>query len=293
MKIDKLLKRYRIERGKHFRLKDHDPADTCGMGAELKPQAKDLMADDIKKLSGLQEILAAQDRWGLLLILQGMDASGKDGTIKHVMSGANPQGVDVWSFKEPSAEELNHDYLWRTWKCLPERGQIGIFNRSYYEEVLVVRVHRQVLQNEKLPKASVTKHIWRERFEDINNFERYLTRNGIVVVKFFLHLSKEEQKRRFMERLDTPGKRWKFSASDVKEREFWDAYQDAYEDAIRHTASEAAPWYVVPADNKWFAHLVVANAVVDVLDGLKLKYPKLSGDEKAALAQARRQLENE
>ncbi len=263
------------------------------MGAELKPQAKDLMADDIKKLSGLQEILAAQDRWGLLLILQGMDASGKDGTIKHVMSGANPQGVDVWSFKEPSAEELNHDYFWRTWKCLPERGQIGIFNRSYYEEVLVVRVHRQVLQNEKLPKASVTKHIWRERFEDINNFERYLTRNGIVVVKFFLHLSKEEQKRRFMERLDTPGKRWKFSASDVKEREFWDAYQDAYEDAIRHTASEAAPWYVVPADNKWFAHLVVANAVVDVLDGLKLKYPKLSGDEKAALAQARRQLENE
>jgi PPK2 family polyphosphate:nucleotide phosphotransferase len=293
MKIDKLLKRYRIEHGKHFRLKDHDPADTHGLGSELKPQAKELLADGVKKLSQLQGILAAQDRWGLLLIFQALDAAGKDGTIKHVMSGVNPQGVDVWSFKAPSAEELHHDYLWRTTKCLPERGGIGIFNRSYYEEVLVVRVHKQILENEKLPPDLVTKHIWQERFEDINGFERYATRNGLAVVKFFLHLSKKEQKRRFMERLDTPDKNWKFSAADVKERQFWDAYQEAYEDMIRHTASEHAPWYVVPADNKWFTRLVVAQAVVDALKRMNLKYPKVSGAGKAALKQARQQLENE
>ena len=222
MKIDKLLNRYRIEHGKHFRLADHDPADTHGLGSELKPQAKEMLTDGVKELSRLQDILAAQDRWGLLLIFQAMDAAGKDGTIKHVMSGVNPQGVDVWSFKAPSPEELDHDYLWRTTKCLPERGHIGIFNRSYYEEVLVVRIHPQVLDGQKLPKSLVTKHIWRERFEDINCFEQYLTRNGIAVVKFFLHLSKKEQKRRFMERLDTPEKNWKFSSADVKEREFWD-----------------------------------------------------------------------
>jgi len=199
----------------------------------------------------------------------------------------------VWGFKEPSVEELHHGYLWRTSKCAPGRGQIGIFNRSYYEEVLVVRVHPQILENEKLPKSLVTKHIWQERFEDINNYERYATRNGIAVVKFFLHLSKKEQKRRFMERLDTPDKNWKFSSADVKEREFWDAYQDAYEDMIRHTASEHAPWYVVPADNKWFTRLVVSHAVVDVLKGMNLKYPKVSGAERAALAQARKQLESE
>jgi PPK2 family polyphosphate:nucleotide phosphotransferase len=293
MKIDKLLKRYRIEHGKHFSLKDHDPADTHGLESELKPQAKELLAGGVKELSRLQDILAAQDRWGLLLIIQAMDAAGKDGTIKHVMSGVNPQGVDVWSFKGPSAEELNHDYLWRTTKGLPERGHIGIFNRSYYEEVLVARIHPQILENQKLPKPLVTKHIWQERFEDIGNFERYLTRNGIAVVKFFLHVSKKEQKRRFMERLDTPDKNWKFSASDVKERQFWDAYQEAYEDMIRHTASEHSPWYVVPADNKWFTRLVVAQAVVDALKGMNLKYPKVSGTEKAALAQARQQLENE
>jgi PPK2 family polyphosphate:nucleotide phosphotransferase len=292
MKIDKLLKRYRIEHGKHFNLKDHDPADTHGLGSELKPKAKELLADGVQELSRLQDILAAQDSWGLLLILQGMDAAGKDGTVKHVMSGVNPLGVNVWSFKAPSAEELNHDYLWRTTKCLPKRGQIGIFNRSYYEEVLVVRIHREILENEKLPEPLVTKHIWQERFEDINAFERHLTRNGIAVVKFFLHLSKKEQKRRFMERLDKPEKNWKFSLSDVKERKCWDAYQEAYEDMIRCTAKEHAPWYVVPADNKWFTRLVVAQAVVDELKGMNLKYPKVSGELKVALTQARQQLEN-
>jgi PPK2 family polyphosphate:nucleotide phosphotransferase len=293
MKIEKLLKRYRIDQGKHFTLKDHDPADTHGLGSELKPRAKELLEDGVQELNRLQDVLAAQDRWALLLIFQAMDAAGKDGTIKHVMSGVNPQGVDVWSFKAPSAEELDHDYLWRTTRCLPKRGNIGIFNRSYYEEVLVVRVHREILENEKLPKPLVTKDIWQERFEDINDFERYLTRNGISVVKFFLHLSKKEQKRRFLERLDTPDKNWKFSLSDVKERKCWDAYQEAYEDMIRHTAKAHAPWYVVPADNKWFTRLVVAQAVVDELKGMNLKFPKVSGELKAALTQARQQLENE
>lgn len=293
MKIDKLLKRYRVEHGKRFRLADHDPADTHGLKSELKPQAKELLADGVKQLSRLQDMLAAQDRWGLLLIFQAMDAAGKDGTIKHVMTGVNPQGVDVWSFKSPSAEELHHGYLWRTSKCMPARGQIGIFNRSYYEEVLVVRVHPQILESQKLPKPLVTKHIWQERFEDINNNERYTVRNGIAVVKFFLHLSKEEQKRRFLARLDDSEKNWKFSSSDVKEREFWDVYQDAYEDMIRHTASEFAPWYVVPADNKWFTRLVVAQAVADAMKRMKLRYPIVSGAEKAALVQARKQLENE
>jgi PPK2 family polyphosphate:nucleotide phosphotransferase len=293
MRIDKLLKRYRIEHGKNFRLKDHDPEDTHGLGSELKPHAKKLLERGVKEACRLQDTLAAQDRWGLLLIFQAMDAAGKDGTIKHVMSGVNPQGVDVWSFKSPSAEELDHDYLWRTMKCVPTRGHIGIFNRSYYEEVLVVRIHHQILENEKLPKSLVTKHIWKERFEDINSFERYLTRNGIAVVKFFLNVSKKEQKRRFMERLDTPDKNWKFSSADVREREFWDSYQNAYEDMIRHTATEYAPWYVVPADNKWFTRLVVSQAVTEALKAMKLKYPKVSGAEKTALAQARHQLENE
>jgi PPK2 family polyphosphate:nucleotide phosphotransferase len=293
MKIDKLLRRYRIEHGKHFRLKDYDPADTHGIGSEMKPLAKELLADGVKKLADLQDVLAAQDRWGLLIILQAMDAAGKDGTIKHVMSGVNPQGVDVWSFKTPTAEELHHDYLWRSTKCLPQRGHIGIFNRSYYEEVLVARVHPEILENEKIPKTLVTKHVWQERFEDINCFESYLTRNGIAVVKFFLHLSKKEQKKRFLERLDTPDKNWKFSSADIKEREFWDAYQEAYEEMIRHTASAHAPWYVVPADNKWFTRIVVAQAVVDTLKVMDLKYPKVSSAEKTALAKARQQLENE
>jgi PPK2 family polyphosphate:nucleotide phosphotransferase len=293
MKIDKLLSRYRVEHGKHFRLKDHDPADTHGIGSELKPLAKELLADGVKKLASLQDVLAAQDRWGLLIILQAMDAAGKDGTIKHVMSGVNPQGVDVWSFKTPSPEELRHDYLWRSTKCLPQRGHMGIFNRSYYEEVLVLRVHPEILQNEKMPNVLVTKHIWQERFEDINCFERYLARNGIAVVKFFLHLSKKEQKKRFLERLDTPDKNWKFSSADIKEREFWGAYQEAYEEMIQHTASAHAPWYVVPADNKWFTRIVVAQAVVDALKGMDLEYPRLSSVERTALAKARQQLENE
>jgi PPK2 family polyphosphate:nucleotide phosphotransferase len=293
MKIGKLLKRYRVGDGKHFKLKDHDPADTNGLESELKPLAKELLADGVKKLSDLQNVLAAQDRWGLLLIFQAMDAAGKDGTIKHVMSGVNPQGVDVWSFKGPSTEELHHDFLWRTTKVLPERGQIGIFNRSYYEEVLVVRVHPEILESQRLPKNLLTKHIWQERFEDINCFEQHLTRNGIAVVKFFLNLSKKEQKRRFLERLDNQDKNWKYSHADLKERECWDDYQKAYEEMIQHTATEHAPWYVVPADNKWFTRLVVAEAVVDALEAMNLKYPKVTGEKRAALAAAKVKLENE
>lgn len=293
MKLEKLLKRYRVEEGKKFRLKDYDPADTHGLKSELKPQARQWLAHGVEELSRLQDILAAQDRWGLLLVLQAMDAAGKDGTIKHVMSGVNPQGVHVSSFKAPSAEELDHDYLWRSMKCVPERGRIGIFNRSYYEEVLVVRIHPDLLEKQKLPKSLVTKHIWQQRFEDINAFERYLTRNGIAVLKIFLHVSKKEQKRRFLERLDRPEKNWKFSPSDVKERQYWDAYQDAYEDAIQHTAHEHAPWYVVPADNKWFTRLVVAAAVVHSLEGMNLKYPKVDAEQKAELEKARQQLEKE
>jgi PPK2 family polyphosphate:nucleotide phosphotransferase len=292
MKIEKMLKKYRVRHGKHFRLKDFDPADTHGLD-ETKDEAKKLLADGVERLSELQDILAAQDRWGLLVIFQAMDAAGKDGTIKHVMSGVNPQGVDVTSFKVPTEEELNHGYLWRTNQHAPARGRIGIFNRSYYEEVLVVRVHPDVLAAEKLPAKLVTKNIWEERFEDINNFERYTRRNGIAVVKFFLHLSKKEQKRRFLARLDTPSKNWKFSAADIKERQCWDDYQQAYEEVIRATASEYAPWYVVPADNKWFTRLVVSQVLGDELKALKLEYPKVTGEVKKALAGARRELEKE
>ena len=290
MKIEKLLKRYRIESGKHFRLKDHDPADTHGLKSELKPQSRELLTKGVEELARLQDILAAQDCWGLLLVVQAMDAAGKDGTIKHVMSGVNPQGVQVTSFKAPSSEEQDHDFLWRTLKHVPERGDIGIFNRSYYEEVLVVRVHPELLAKEKLPPSLISKQIWHERFEDINAMERYLTRNGIAILKFFLHVSKKEQKRRFLDRLDHPDKNWKFSSADIKERACWDAYQEAYEDMICHTASEHAPWYVVPADNKWFTRLVVAAAVVDTLKGLKLAYPKIDGAQKAELGAAKKQL---
>ena len=293
MKIEKMLKKYRVENGKHFRLKDFDPADTHGLDSESKDEGKKLLEDGVQQLSELQDILAAQDRWGLLVIFQAMDAAGKDGTIKHVMSGVNPQGVEVTSFKVPTEEEKNHGYLWRTSQRAPARGRIGIFNRSYYEEVLIVRVHPDVLAGEKLPKKLVTKDIWEERYEDINNFERYVTRNGIAVVKFFLNVSKKEQKRRFMERLDTSEKNWKFSASDVKEREYWDDYQHAYEEAIRNTASEYAPWYVVPADHKWFTRLVVSHVLVDELKAMKLEYPKVSGERKKALAEARQQLARE
>jgi PPK2 family polyphosphate:nucleotide phosphotransferase len=241
MKIEKMLDRYRVENGKHFCLKDHDPEDTYGLKSEFKPQAQELLTKGVKELARLQDILAAQNRWALLLIFQAMDAAGKDSTIKHVMSGVNPQGVQVTSFKAPSSDKQDHDFMWRTAKHFPERGDIGIFNRSYYEEVLVVRVHPGLLAKEKLPKSLVTKHIWKERFEDINCVERYLTRNGIAIRKFFLHVSKEEQKRRFLERLDKPEKNWKFSAADVKEREHWHDYQNGYEDMIQHTASKERP----------------------------------------------------
>jgi len=281
---------YRVTRGKGFRLSDVDPEDTAHLESEDVERAKQALAEGIEYLADLQDKLYAQDRWAVLLIFQAMDAAGKDGTIKHVMSGVNPQGCQVYSFKAPSAEDLDHDYLWRCMRCLPERGRIGIFNRSYYEEVLVARVHPEIVAAQKLPPERVTKQIWEERYEDIRSFERYLARNGVVVRKFFLHVSKAEQKRRFMARLDEPEKNWKFSASDVMERRRWKEYQRAYEDAIRATATDYAPWYVVPADHKWFTRLVVAAAVVDALAELGLEYPKVGAAQRKALAVARREL---
>jgi PPK2 family polyphosphate:nucleotide phosphotransferase len=288
MNIDKLAKTYRVEHGKHFRLKDFDPADTDDLQSE--EHAKEHLKKYVAYMEDSQAKLYAQDRWSVLLIFQAMDAAGKDGTIKHVMSGVNPEGCQVVSFKQPSATELEHDFLWRTTRNLPERGHIGIFNRSYYEEVLVVRVHEKVLQGQKLPPELVTKDIWKERFEDIESFERHMARNGTVVRKFFLHLSKKEQKKRFLARLDTPEKHWKFSQADVHERDYWDDYQDAYEDMIRNTATKHAPWYVVPADNKWFTHLVVSAAIVQTLNELKLSYPKVDGAKLKEIAAARKSL---
>ena len=281
---------FRVDKRKSFRLKDVDPADTLGFKNEDKRQTREALAVSITTLAELQDKLYAQDKWAVLLIFQAMDAAGKDGAIKHVMSGVNPQGCQVFSFKSPSAEELDHDYLWRCMKCLPNRGHIGIFNRSYYEETLVVRVHPEFLAGQKLPPGLVGKNIWKERFEDIRNFEQYLTRNGVVVRKFFLHVSKQEQKRRFLERIELPEKNWKFSASDTKEREHWDEYMDSYEDMIRHTATKEAPWYVVPADNKWFTRLVVAAAVIETLGSLGLKYPDVGPDKLKELAAAKRVL---
>src|SRR3989475_3611927 len=292
MKHGKLLKEasrivepYCITKGEEFRLKDHDPADTNGL--KDKHQAQGLLEDRIQLLSHMQEKRYAQDRWALLLIFQAMDAAGKDGAIKHVMSGVNPQGCQVFSFKSPSNEELNHDYLWRTHKCAPERGKIGIFNRSYYEEVLVVRVHPSFLKAQKLPERLITKHIWEERYEDINAFERYLTRSGVVIRKFFLHLSKQEQKRRFLERLEDSKKNWKFSMADVQERSFWKDYQEAYEEMIQHTATKHAPWDVIPAGNKWFTPLAVAAAIIDALSRLDLSYPDVEKAKKKELQAVR------
>ena len=287
----KFIKPYRVTDGKTFRLKDVDPGDTAGFKAEDKPRAKEALADGVTLLAELQDKLYAQDQWGLLLNFQAMDAAGKDGSIKHVMSGVNPQGCQVYSFKAPSAEELDHDFMWRCLKNLPERGRIGIFNRSYYEETLVVRVHPEYLAGQKVPKKLITKRIWNERFEDIRGIERYLSRNGILVRKFFLHVSKKEQKRRFMERLDNPEKNWKFSSADAKERGYWDAYMEAYEDMIRNTATPEAPWYVVPADNKWFSRLVVAAAVIEALDSMSLHYPQVSEAKLKELEIARKILE--
>jgi PPK2 family polyphosphate:nucleotide phosphotransferase len=284
---------YRVTDGKKFRLKDVKPHDTGDLTSEAKPQAKEALALGVETLAQLQERLYAQDRWAILLIFQAMDAAGKDGTIKHAMSGINPQGCQVFSFKAPSAEDLDHDYLWRCLKRLPERGRIGIFNRSYYEEVLVVRVHKEFLVGQKLPPSLVTKSIWRDRYEDICNVERYLGRNGVLIRKFFLHVSKKEQKKRFLERLDNPDKNWKFSMADAKERGFWDDYQEAYEDMIRATATKDAPWYVVPADNKWFTRTIVAAAIIDALGSLKLEFPKVDDAKKAELAAARAALEGE
>jgi PPK2 family polyphosphate:nucleotide phosphotransferase len=289
-RIDRFIAPYRITSGRKFRLKDIDPGDTHRLGTDQKDEAKEMLARGVEWLAREQDKLYAQDRWGLLLVFQAMDAAGKDSTIRHVMSGVNPQGCQVTSFKQPSAEELDHDYLWRYMRALPERGRIGIFNRSYYEEVLVVRVHEQILAGQKLPRELVTRDIWKQRLQDIAGYEEYLSRNGIAVLKFFLHVSRDEQKKRFMERLDQPEKNWKFSAADVRERQYWARYMAAYEDAIRATATGHAPWYVVPADNKWFTRLVVAAAIVDRLERLNLAYPKVDAAKRKELAAARAQL---
>ena len=293
-KIEKVAKNlskpFRITNGDKFRLKDIDPGDTLHLGSEDKPRAKEGLQTGVEALAELQDMLYAQDKWAVLLIFQAMDAAGKDGAIKHVMSGVNPQGCQVASFKAPSSEDLDHDYLWRCQKHLPERGRIGIFNRSYYEETLVVRVHEELLTKQKLPSKLVTKNIWKERFQDIRAFERYLSRNGVLIRKFFLHVSKDEQKKRFMERIDNPEKNWKFSSADCKERGHWDEYQEAYEDMIRHTSTDEAPWYVVPADNKWFTRIVVAGAVIDGLASLDLAYPKVGPEKLKELAAAKKSL---
>ena len=290
-RIRKFVKPYRVDDGKKFRLKDHDPADSNGL--DSKEKAEKLLAKGVERLAQLQDKLYAQDKWAVLLIFQAMDAAGKDGAIKHVMSGINPQGCQVYSFKSPTSEELDHDFLWRTAKSLPERGRIGIFNRSYYEEVLVVRVHPEFLEKQKLPSQLITKRVWKERYEEIAAHERYLARNGVVVLKFFLNVSKAEQKKRFLERLDRPEKNWKFSAADARERQHWNEYMAAYEDLIRETAAPHAPWIVVPADKKWFARLVVAAAVADAMEKLDLEYPKVSDAQKKELAAARKVLESE
>ena len=288
-KARKLSKPFRIT-DDSFRLKDIDPADTLKFTSEDKPRAKEALAMGVSVLAELQDMLYAQDRWAVLLIFQAMDAAGKDGAVKHVMSGVNPQGCQVFSFKTPSPEELDHDYLWRCFRHLPERGRIGIFNRSYYEETLIVRVHREFLERQKLPPELVTKDIWQERFQDIRYFERYLTRNGVVIRKFFLHVSKKEQKKRFLERIEEPEKHWKFSASDIEERQYWDDYMGAYEDTIRNTATKHAPWYVVPADNKWFTRVVVAAAVIEALSSLDLHYPEVSKEKLKELSAAKKAL---
>jgi PPK2 family polyphosphate:nucleotide phosphotransferase len=297
MKTKEVIKRarefadpFRVDKGRKFRLKDVDPNDTLGYRDEDKSRAKEGLVMGVKAMAELQDKLYAQDKWALLLIFQAMDAAGKDGAIKHVMSGVNPQGCQVFSFKAPSAEDLDHDYLWRCMKVLPNRGHIGIFNRSYYEETLVVRVHPELLAGQKVPKQLITNRIWEQRFEDICHFEQYLTHNGIVVRKFFLHVSKKEQKRRFLERIENAEKNWKFSASDTAERNHWDEYMEAYEDMIRNTATKHAPWYVVPADNKWFTRVVVAAAVVEALASLELAYPEVGPQKLKELAAAKRAL---
>jgi PPK2 family polyphosphate:nucleotide phosphotransferase len=292
-RVRELIAPYRVTRGSEFRLKNIDPGDTARFKSADKAAARKILAHGVDWLAEQQAMLYAQDHWAVLLVFQAMDAAGKDSTIKHVTSGINPQGCQVASFKQPSSEELDHDYLWRYTRNLPRRGQIGIFNRSYYEEVLVVKVHQELLVRQQLHPSLVTGTIWKERYADINNYERYLSHNGVLVLKFFLHVSQAEQKRRFMERLDQPQKNWKFSASDVAERQHWAEYQTAYEEAIRNTASQHAPWFVVPADNKWFTRLVVAAAVVDAIAALQLSYPEVSAAKRNELSAARLALESE
>jgi PPK2 family polyphosphate:nucleotide phosphotransferase len=287
----KLAEAFEVSHGASFRLKDYDPADTHGLHS--KEKAKRLLEESTQRMCELQEKLYAQDQWAVLVVVQAMDAAGKDSLVKHVMSGLNPQGCEVTSFKQPSTEELDHDYLWRATHRLPERGHIGVFNRSYYEEVLVVRVHQELLARQHLPPALVTKKIWKERFEDICNFERYLTRNGIIIRKFFLNVSREEQMQRFLARLDEPEKNWKFSEADVKERQHWDSYMHAYEEMIQHTATPEAPWCVVPADHKWFTHLTVSAAISKTLESLRLEFPKVGKQKRKALKAARATLLSE
>ncbi len=289
MKLDKIIRRCRIDKPEKFRLADHDPAETFGLDIG-KDDAKAMLADGVERLSGLQEKLYARNSWAVLAVFQAMDAAGKDGAIKHVMSGVNPQGCQVHAFKAPSAEELDHDFLWRVAKALPERGRIGIFNRSHYEEVLVVRVHPEFLARQHLPRELVGKNIWQHRFKDIRAFERYLARNGVLILKFFLHVSKREQRRRFLERLDDPAKRWKFHMDDVAERKLWDKYMAAYEDAIRHTSRSEAPWYVVPADNKWLTRLVVSAALAEAMEGLHLEFPMIEDPALAEMLKVRKAL---
>jgi PPK2 family polyphosphate:nucleotide phosphotransferase len=284
---------YLVTEGKKFRLKDIDPEDTGTATSDDKPRARELLEAGVELLAELQDVLYAQDQWSILLIFQAMDAAGKDGAIKHVMSGINPQGCQVFSFKSPSAQDLKHDYLWRCLKCLPERGRIGIFNRSYYEETLVVRVHSELLDKQKIPRDLITKNIWEERYEDIRNVERYLARNGVVIRKFFLHVSEGEQKKRFLDRIHNPAKNWKFSSADSRERGFWKDYMDAYEQMIRNTATEYAPWYVIPADNKWFTRIAVAAVVIDALASLDLQYPEVSEAQRNELAIAEKALNGE
>ena len=286
----KLSRPYRVTDGKGFKLGSVDPDDTGPLDKEDKGRAKQMLAQGIDLMADLQAKLYAQDRWSVLLMFQAMDAAGKDGAIKHVMSGVNPQGCQVFSFKQPSNEEKDHDYLWRCMKRLPERGRIGVFNRSYYEETLVVRVHPEVLEAQKLPDKLVTNNIWKQRFEDIRGFERYLARNGMAICKFFLHVSKQEQLERFMDRLNEPDKNWKFSRADVEERKFWGDYQNAYQDMIRHTAAKHAPWYVIPADHKWYTRLIVASAIIDTLESLGLAFPEVDAEKQHEVDQAKQDL---
>jgi len=292
MKLYHIAKRFRIDQPDKFRLSKHDPAECYGLTVD-KHEAQIMLAEGIERLTELQERLYAEDRWSVLIVLQAMDAAGKDSIIKHVMTGLNPQGVEVHSFKQPSAEELQHDFLWRVAQRLPTSGRIGIFNRSHYEEVLTVRIHKELLDAQKLPKQDVDKNIWKQRFDDIRSFERHLVRNGTLILKFFLNVSKEEQRRRFLERVDEPSKRWKFSMNDVKERKLWPKYRAAYDEVIRETSTPEAPWFVVPADHKWFSRIVVAAALVQELEALDLQYPKITGKALKELKKAHKALRDE